>query len=95
MHQKGYITKLKNLSETANYSYYRLLRAKLAWASNTRPDICCSVTKLAQATEEGLENEKFFLINENNKIFRHLPNDVYFVLNFQKLKKLHYAIDLF
>lgn len=45
IHQTSYLTKLRSFSETANYSDYRSLRAKLVSASKSRPDISCSTAK--------------------------------------------------
>lgn len=68
MHQTSYVSRLRDLPGAASYSDYRSLRAKLAWSSNTRKDICCSAAKLAQVPEEGLKSETFSCIKEINKI---------------------------
>lgn len=51
MHQKSYISELREISEKSNYSDYRSLRAELLWFSNTRPDTCCFIARLAQIKE--------------------------------------------
>lgn len=72
MNKKDYIPKPKEISDTNNYSDHRSLKVKLSWFSNTRPDICCAVTKLVQITEEIFESESDTLIKENNKLVRKL-----------------------
>ena len=71
-HQKRYISKLKRIPETANFSEFRSTRAKLACISNSRPDISCPVAKLTQVTEEKYEkNQKSYIIKIND-ILNHL-----------------------
>lgn len=72
MHQMSYLGKLRDMHENASYYDYRSFFRKLVWSTNTRPDVCCSVAKFAQATEESFENEKLSGMKEINKIVEHL-----------------------
>ena len=48
MSQKLYIESLSLLSKDADFEFFRSMRAKLSWASNSRPDIACAVAFAAQ-----------------------------------------------
>jgi hypothetical protein len=50
--QAEYVSRLKLLPATADYSAHRSLRAQLAWIKNTRPDIACAVSQAAQVIQE-------------------------------------------
>jgi hypothetical protein len=45
------------------------MRAKLAWATNFRPDICCAISMCAQVPEQTFTRQ---CVNEVNKIPRYL-----------------------
>lgn len=70
--QITYITKLTILPNNENYSDFRYLRAKRAWMTNTRRDICCAVALLTKMTDKSSVKERYKTIKETNKVFRHL-----------------------
>lgn len=51
MHQEKYAKRLHELSKDCTFAQYRSMRQKLAWMTNTRPDICASVNLASQVTE--------------------------------------------
>lgn len=87
VHQFIYVNKLKELPDNASHCDFRSLRAKLAWATNKRPDICCAVAKLTQNTEESYQNSETLQKKEINKVVRHLKENSTVTLKFPKLNK--------
>ena len=67
VHQKQYIQKLNTLNYKSTYSDFRSTRAKLAWTTNTRPDISCAVALLTHVTEDIFNKEpKVYFKKVNN-----------------------------
>jgi hypothetical protein len=54
--QAEYVSRLKLLPATADYSAYRSLRAQLDWVTHTRPDSACAVTQAAQVPQETFDS---------------------------------------
>lgn len=48
--QTQYIARLRLLPNRTSFPGFRSIRARLAWVTHTRPDICCAVSLLAQTT---------------------------------------------
>lgn len=95
MHQTSCTAKLTNVSETTNYSDYRLLRDKLAYVSNTLTDIFSSVEKPAQVAEERIKNEKFSCLKDINKFVFINRTTKIAIQRFQILRKRHHAYNCF
>nr|AHF58602.1 polyprotein [Chondrus crispus] len=72
MSQRDYVIKLTPLVTHADYSQFRSMRAKLAWLTNTRPDIACAVAKLTQVREGEFNLEA---IKEANSVVKHVRKD--------------------
>lgn len=85
-HQISYITKLAPLSYKSRFADFRSLRAQLAWATNTRPDICYTTAVLAQATEEAFDNAKAEYIKRINSVVSNLKKLPDLVLRYPKLE---------
>jgi hypothetical protein len=84
MNQRSYVNKLMFLNKKANFSDYRSMRAKLAWTTHTRPDVCCAVAQAAQVTVEVFDKEPEKYCADLNKVLKHLKScEVY--LRFPKL----------
>ena len=56
--QPDYIFKLHLVPSDATFDQYRSLRAKVAWATHTRPDISCCANRAAQVVAEASGNVK-------------------------------------
>ena len=82
MTQRDYIGRLKLLTSDTNFATFRSMRHKLAWVTNTRPDIACAVSMLTQVTERNFGQES---IREANKIIKHLQKTQEISLNYPKL----------
>ena len=80
--QKGYISRLKLLRPDSSFHEYRSMRAKLAWVVHSRPDIACTVSMAAQATEKIFGHESIKLVN---KIIKHLQNTITIRVKYPKL----------
>lgn len=52
LHQEKLIEKPSTIKIHADLTSHKSTLAKLAWATQTRPDICCSAALLRQAAEE-------------------------------------------
>ena len=68
VHEQGYMKKVEKLSKDATFSDYRKMRARLAWLTHTRPDICCSVALSPQVTEERFNNDSSKYLKAINAI---------------------------
>lgn len=62
--QCDYARKLHTMDLGSTFHDLRSVRAKLAWVTNTRPDICCAVAKLAQITEGTFTADSVKLANK-------------------------------
>lgn len=72
IHQKNYLSNIQLIKLDAYYKQFRSTRAKLAWATNSRPDIACSVALLSQCTEELFEKDRKSHLKKLNNIIKHL-----------------------
>jgi len=80
--QREYISRLKVMPYSSTFGDMRSMRAKLAWATHTRPDIACAISMLSQVTEVqyGIGN-----IKEVNRIIRYLQATPDVSLRYHKL----------
>ena len=85
VHQKGYLKKVQKLQKDATFSDYRKMRARLAWLTHTRPDICCAVALSAQVTEERFKKDTGKYVKAINAIVTHLSTSELLCLRFPKL----------
>lgn len=74
-----------NFSHLASDKLLNLL--KLAWVTNSRPDISCHVAKLVQVVEESFEKNKHKYIKAVHKIMEQLKNNNDIFLKYPKLGK--------
>jgi hypothetical protein len=72
--QDGYIKRLKFLSNGCTFSDFRSMRARLSWTTHTRPDIACSVSMAAQATDITFEENHVKALNDVIKFLKATPN---------------------
>jgi hypothetical protein len=82
LHQNGYIDRLDILPSSASFSDYRAQRAKVAWITNTRPDICCAVSMSAQVTQSQYQISHLRMLNG---IVRYLQSTMHVKLRYPKL----------
>lgn len=88
VHQKRYIDKLTPLSTGATtFAQYRSFRVKLAWITNTRPDITCAVAKAVQVTEKQFSAAPGACVKALNAIHKHLRTVPDLPLRFPKLDR--------
>ena len=85
VHQTRYTKKLTKFPKDASFKDYRKLRAKLAWLTHTRPDICCAVALSAQLTEPKFNEDTRLHIKSLNAIVTHLHSNEPVLLKFPKL----------
>ena len=85
VHQSRYIKKLSKIPKNSTFKEYRQLRAKLAWLTHTRPDICCAVALAAQVTEKMFTEDSRKAIKGLNAIIPHLFSNEKLVLRYPKL----------
>lgn len=88
INQTNYILNLQSLRSDSNYADSRSLRATLSCLGNSRPDIFCSVAKMAQVHDETCENDTDKYIKNMNDIIDHLS-----IHNFVSLKYLKFDKD--
>ena len=85
MHQKHYIYKIKEISKEGSFKDFRSLRAQLSWATQSRPDIACSIAQAAQVTEDLFNSGPTKHCKGLNSVVRHLLTTTDQVLKFLKL----------
>lgn len=78
---------MEKLPFDSSWADFRSLRAKLSWTTNYRPDISCSVAKLAQVTQETYKTETKVYFKNINNIIIHLTANSYITLKFAKLDR--------
>jgi hypothetical protein len=83
MSQERYIESLSLLSKYADFESFRSMRAKLSWASNSRPDIACAVAFSAQVTPTTYAKESYKLLN---KVIKYLKMTKDIQLQYPKLE---------
>jgi hypothetical protein len=64
MSQERYIESLSLLSKDADFESFRSMRAKLSWASHSRPDIACAVAFAAQVAPSTFTNDSYKLLDK-------------------------------
>ena len=84
-HQRGYMKKVEKLQKEATFSDFRKMRARLAWLTHTRPDICCSVALTAQVTEERFSKDSSKYLKAINAIVTHLCSSEVPYIRYPKL----------
>jgi hypothetical protein len=52
VHQKRYLERIAMMNKKGSFSEFRLLTARVAWATLSRPDISCDVAHSAQVNED-------------------------------------------
>jgi hypothetical protein len=82
--QNDYVHRLKLVSTTCDFESFRTVRAKLQWASHTRPDISFAASRLAQGTTSSFGPETIKL---SNKVIKHLKAHPELALRYPKLDK--------
>lgn len=68
--QEEYISKLKFLKVFSNVSRFRSRRAKLAWVTNSKPEIFCNVALLIQIIDDRFYRKSTFFKQINTLIDR-------------------------
>jgi hypothetical protein len=84
VHQGEYCGKIPLLKPTSDFQEFSSIRARLTWATHTRPDICCAVNQAAQATQSRFEEDPTTCVKDINKITKHL-HSLDLPLKFSKL----------
>jgi transposase InsO family protein len=82
--QNDYIRRLKLVPSTCDFESFRTVRAKLQWASHTRPDIAFAASRLAQVTSQSFCAETLHL---SNKAIKHLKANPELALRYPRLDK--------
>jgi hypothetical protein len=87
MAQQDYNSRISLLPTNSTYEAYRSTRAKLAWASTTRPDISCAVSMASQVTEAKFKINFSANIRSANAVIKHLRNTPDINLTYPRLDK--------
>lgn len=82
--QNDYVNRLKLVPTTCDFDSFRTVRAKLLWASHTRPDISFAASRLAQVTSTSFDPGTIKLCN---KVIKHLKAHPELALRYPKLDK--------
>ena len=82
--QKVYIDNLSRLPLSVTYEDFVRARAALACMAHGRPDLCCSINRAAQVTED-LHSEKH--VKEINKGIKHAKSTKEMVLSYKPLER--------
>jgi hypothetical protein len=82
--QNEYIRRLKPVPAQCDFYDFRIIRAKLQWASHTRPDIYFSASRLAQTIATSFSPETIKLCN---KVIKNLKAYRGLTLRYPKLDK--------
>lgn len=72
IHQNNYLIQVVKHAFKETYQNFWSVRAKLEWATETRPDISCAVTFLIEATETRLKTSSKENLKQLRSILRHL-----------------------
>ena len=80
--QSHYIRQLHYLKGECSFDEYRSLRAKLIWATHTRPDIACAVSMASQTMRETFNQQE---VTSLNMIIRYLRRSSNITLQYPKL----------
>jgi hypothetical protein len=68
VHQREYCSKIPLLKPTSDFQEFSSIRARLSWATHTRPDICCAVNQAAQVTQSRFDEDPTTYVKDINKI---------------------------
>jgi hypothetical protein len=79
------LSKIKLMTKDGMFSEFRSLRARLAWATLSRPDISCTVAQSAQVNENTFNVDPMSHIRRLNAVVTHLRKTIDQVLKFPKL----------
>ena len=85
VHQKHYISKIKEISKEGSFKDFRSLRTQLSWATQLRLDIACSIAQAAQVTEDLSNSDPSKHSKGLNAMVKHLLTTTDQVLKFPKL----------
>lgn len=80
MNQTPYLKKLKNLETTCNFREFRPMRIKLAWLTNTRPDLQLEISQVAQVTVEIPTKDVATNVKRLNLAIRYTQNNAVHLL---------------
>lgn len=80
--QMHYIKRINYLPESATWSQFRSLRAKLMWITHTHPDIACASSFAAQIVENNFDKNGIKIING---VVIKLITSAYITLQYHKL----------
>ena len=69
--QLFYMKKLEEIDLSSSYSDFRSMRMKLAWLSNTRPDLQFEISQLAQVTSSQFDADAHAHVNRLNEAIRY------------------------
>jgi hypothetical protein len=87
----SYISRLIFLADDATFDQYQVLRAKLLWICNSRPDICAFVSLCSSVTAEKFKTRD---VRDINNVVHHLRSTADIRLLFPKLdaESLHLLV---
>ena len=77
------------------FSDFRSLRARLAWATLSRPDIACAVAQSAQVNEDAFNDDPKTHIKRLNAVVNHLRKTMNRVLKFPKLDRNNLSLRVY
>ncbi|MEM7190212.1 MAG: reverse transcriptase domain-containing protein, partial [Pseudomonadota bacterium] len=72
-HQRTYLIQIHPLSSGVSFESFRRMRHKLAWLSNTRPDILAGVNILSQTTDASFKPQCISTINKIVRLVHSSP----------------------
>jgi hypothetical protein len=72
VHQCEYCSKIPLLQLPSNFQEFSSIRARLSWATHTRPDICCAVNQAAQMKQSRFDEDPTIYVMDINKITKYL-----------------------
>jgi hypothetical protein len=93
--QQKYIERINALPDNAEFDEYRSLRARLAWVTQTRPDISCNVAFAAQVTKDIFNTNPSNYIKDLNQIIKYLQRTKDIYLKYPKLDINGLALHVF
>ena len=82
--QKHYTKSLRILPENCNFGDFRPLRHKLAWLTNTLPEMCLAVNMAAKVTEKSFCEDD---ITEIRRVVNHVQKHPDQPLKYMKLDR--------
>lgn len=70
LQQRKQAERMRFLQPSVSYSEFKSALTKMAWLNHTRPDICCAVAQLAQASECTFRSEHFRLLKVATRVIK-------------------------